>query len=254
MNGYGLAVWSSLLLAELLVVVVVLHVFWLRRRWQRKANHLSKTLTPFLPEIAAKAKAIKDGYRHLIDETASDTSTLLEMISTYERELEELLLSGLDGTAHGYHTPNTDPLQPLWNDMREGHALLNTMTNALFGKTQLLQNLMERMKTQEQLLHELTELSTTYQKKLREFIKEPIEQQSIPDILEKLTQHYQILQDKLDELSVSNHDLFMKDSQYRTFSEQYRNFFETLQILKLENLRLAEKLRIQEPKIGMVTS
>ena len=43
--------------------------------------------------------------------------------------------------------------------------------------------------------------------------------------------------------------MLTKDSYCYTFSEQYRTFFDTLHNLKLDNLRIAEKLRLQEPKL-----
>jgi chromosome segregation ATPase len=108
---------------------------------------------------------------------------------------------------------------------------------------------MEKMKAQEKILHELTELSTTYQQELKDFTKEPQDQQMAQELLDRLTQNYQALQSKLEELTSSNRDILTKDSYYLTFSEQYRTFCETLQNLKIDNLRMSEKLRTQEPKL-----
>lgn len=44
-------------------------------------------------------------------------------------------------------------------------------------------------------------------------------------------------------------DLLAQDARHHGLSEQYRGFFETLHHLKLDNLRLAEKVRTQEPQL-----
>jgi DNA repair exonuclease SbcCD ATPase subunit len=249
MTGYSFAVWSAIILAEILVISVVLNIVWLRRRGQPKVSDVANALTLFIESIAAKAKAIKDTYRQIISDTASDVPTLLTYISTQERELEELLHSGLPELCIASQSTDSHPLQPIWNDIRDGHTLLNTITDTLFDKTQLFLDLMEKMKAQEKILHELTELSTTYQQELKNFTKEPQDQQMAQELLHRLTQNYQALQSKLEELTSSNRDILTKDSYYVTFSEQYRTFCETLQNLKIDNLRMSEKLRTQEPKL-----
>jgi predicted nuclease with TOPRIM domain len=254
MTGYTTAVWSTLILAELLAISVALNLFWLRRRRRPKADAEATAWSSRIAAVATKARAIKEIYRRIIEGSASDIPSLLASIPSHEREIEELLPSGIGEASHAHQPADADPLQPLWYDLRDGHALLRTMADELLGKTQLLHALMEKMKVQEQLFKELTDLSATYQRELKELIKEPLDRQSIPEVFERLTHRYEILQNKLEELQLTNHNLLSKDFQYRTFSEQYRDFFETLQNLKIENIRLAEKIRIQEPRLDWLRS
>jgi DNA repair exonuclease SbcCD ATPase subunit len=249
MTGYSFAVWSALILAEVLVISVVLNFVWLRQRRQPKVADVANALTLFVESVAAKAKAIKDTYRLIVSDTASDVPTLLTNVSTQEHELEELLHSGLPELFPESQSADSDPLQVIWNDMRDGHGLLNTYTDTLLSKTRLFLDLMEKMKAQEKLLHELTELSVTYQQDLKDFTDEPQDQQIAQELLDRLTQNYQTLQKKLEELTLNNHEILTQDSYYLTFSEQYRTFCETLQNLKIDNLRMSDKLRTQEPKL-----
>jgi hypothetical protein len=55
MTGYNVAVWSTLILAEVLAISVVLNIVWRRRWWQSKSRRGLHALTPFVAEIAAKA-------------------------------------------------------------------------------------------------------------------------------------------------------------------------------------------------------
>jgi hypothetical protein len=249
MTGYSVAVWSALVLVEILALSVVLNIILLRRGWRSRGAYAAKILPPLVANITAKAKVIKDMYRQIIADAAPDMPTLLAEVSTQERELEELLQSELPGLPADHQASENDPLQAIWNDMREGHALLNMITDILLGKTKIFHDLMEKMKAQEQLLQELSELSTTYQRDLKDLTNEPLDQLLTQETIDRLTQNYQALQKKLEELTLSNQDILTKDSYCYTFSEQYRTFFDTLQNLKLDNLRMSDKLRVQEPKL-----
>src|SRR5918996_814769 len=170
----------------------------------------------------------------IVADAAPDVPTVLADVSTQEGELEALLQSGMPGLSANHQASDNDPLQPLWNDMRDGHALLNTLTDTLLGKTKIFHDLMEKMKAQEELLQELSELSTTYQRDLKDLTNEPQDQQLTQEMLDRLMQNYQALQKKLEELTLSNQDILTKDSYCYTFSEQYRTFFDTLQNLKVD--------------------
>jgi chromosome segregation ATPase len=183
----------------------------------------------------------------VVDGTAADVTALMANVSAQEQEIESLLQSRISDLPSNQQT--TDPLQSLWDDMRDGHAVLSTFTDALLGKAKLFHEFMEKMAAQEQLLEELTELSTTYKQDLKDLASEPQAQQSIQEILNGLSKNYQSLQIKINELSANNQEILMKNNYYHTFSDQYRAFFETLQNLKIDNLRMSEKLRMQEPKL-----
>ena len=68
-------------------------------------------------------------------------------------------------------------------------------------------------------------------------------------MIDRLAQNYQALKNKLEELRLNHQDILTEGSYCYTFSERYRTFFDTLQNLKLDNLRMSEKLRLQEPKL-----
>lgn len=133
--------------------------------------------------------------------------------------------------------------------MQDGHALLNTIIDTLLDKTQQLHGLMARTQAQEQLLTELTELGATSQGGQKELAEDSFEQQSIQAASEQLIQQYQRLQERLEALQLNHQDLLAQDARHRGLSEQYHGFFKTLQDLQLDNLRLTEKVRTQEPQL-----
>jgi chromosome segregation ATPase len=133
--------------------------------------------------------------------------------------------------------------------MQDGHALLNTTMDALLDKTQQLHDLMARTQAQEQLLTELTELGAASEGAQKELAEDSSDQQSIQAASEQLIQQSQRLQERLEALQLNHQDLLAQDARHRGLCEQYRGFFDTLQYLKLDNLRLAEKVRTQEPQL-----
>jgi uncharacterized protein (DUF3084 family) len=99
------------------------------------------------------------------------------------------------------------------------------------------------------VITELTELGATSQGAQEELAEDLLEQQSIRAALEQLIQQYQRLQERLEALQLNHQDLLAQDARHCGLSEQYRSFFETRHHLKLENLRLAGKVRTQEPQL-----
>jgi uncharacterized protein YoxC len=253
MNGYTIAVWSVLILAELLAISVALNIFGLRRQWLSQFSAPSQALIELVQGFAAKAHAIQEVYRRFSDGSVMAAPALLATLPSQEQELEVLLQSMLDGMTTESHAPHTILLEPLYKDLRDSHALLKHATGELLGKANLLHDLRERTRAVEQLLQELTELSANHQRGLKGLVDELIERQSIPEALQHLNQRYQLLQETLAQLQSRNEDLLAQETPYRSFSEQCRSLFETLHTLRLDNLRLVERVRTQEPQMDCLS-
>jgi hypothetical protein len=89
-----------------------------------------------------------------------------------------------------------DLLQPLWHDVQDGRALLNTALDALLDEAQQLQDLMARTQAQEQRLTELMELGAMSQGEQKELTEDSLEQQSSQAASEQPIQQYQSLQER----------------------------------------------------------
>jgi len=248
MTGYTVAVWSTLILAELFIISVVLNLVCLRR-WRTQGRNLPPTVFQLVEAATSQAKGIKEAYRQMISACDVDVPALRENLQMQENELAELLRSQVEGAAIARVMPHTKLLQPLWNDMHESHALLNVMSEQLVGKAQSLQAFMAQKTAQARLLQELTALSIACQKELEEVVERLPEGPSIAQTLEELEQRSQKAQRALQELEDTHHALLTQDEQYRGFFEQYRGLLQVLQTLRQENLCLSEKAQTQEHQL-----
>jgi hypothetical protein len=253
MNGYTVAVWSALILAELLAISVALNIFGLRRRWLSKSGAPPQDLIEVVQGFAAKAQAIKDVYRRFSDGSLTEAPALLATLPSQEQELEIVLQSMLDGMTKESHAPHAMLLEPLCKDFRDGHALLNRATRELLEKAHQLHDLRQKTAGEEQLLQELMVLSTTYRGEQEGPVGDLVEHQSIPEALQHLNQRYQVVQETFAHLQSQNQDLLAQDTAYRRLSEQYRGLMETLHTLKLDNLHLLDQVQTQVPQMDRLS-
>jgi hypothetical protein len=129
---------------------------------------------------------------------------LQESLQTHERELEELFQSQLEEDETVRNTTYATLLQPMRTAMQESHALLHTTAEQLLGTTQSLQELTEKMMTQERLVQELTELSTAFQREQEGLVDGSLEDRPISETSDELNQRSLKAQGQLQELEVNH--------------------------------------------------
>jgi chromosome segregation ATPase len=243
MSDYALAAWSIVILADLLLISLVVNIVLLRRRRSRQVGGPPPHMGRLIESVTGKARAVRDLYRRVIDNSDADMLPLLEDLEAQTKQLGELLHGALDSPESGRRTPYATLLRPLWHDIEENHALLHAIVEQLLSKAQQLQQLTDTMSTQDQLLQELTERSTTYEMELEDLAQKPQEEQLTSEVLKHLKQRYLEVQQQLQALTANSQNLLAQQPQPQSGFEQYRNLFEAMQTLKLDNLRLSEELQ-----------
>jgi len=238
MNGARMTLWIILGLAELLIISLALNIFSLR--WRRRAMRESIPHPPLqLGEaIAQKAQEIEDVYRRIIGEGDEDVWSLLKNVQAKEKELEELFQAPLAWHETVRNTPYGMLLRSLGDRVRDSHELVTTAMKQRFERTRLLQELRERMLTQERLLQELKELIIMFQGELEALLQGPQEGPPNAEALAHLQQRYQLAQEKLQEFELKHQALLPKDESSRNLFDVLTTLFDTLSTLKEEKARL----------------
>lgn len=249
MNDVTLAAWIIAMLAELLLLSAAVNVIGLRRRWWQKARGMPHAVLHCVEAVIDKGRVVRDLYRRSLGEAGEDMPALLEHCQTEAKQLEDLLREALDALGSQAHLSEGPILQPLLQDIAENGALLRATTEALLGRGQQLQQLMAQADAQERLLQELTERSTTYQTELEDLARQPPEGESTSEVLQHLQQRYLLVQQKLQELLAHREGLQACYGQPTGGLEHYRDLFELMRTLKLENLRLTEEVRSHAPRL-----
>lgn len=137
--------------------------------------------------------------------------------------------------------------------MRDSYTLLHATVEAWLGNTQSFEQVMDQMAAQRQLVQDRQDAtglqSTSYQQELEDLAREPPEGRVTSGDLKHLTQRYQMVQRKLQELTLSSQRLTTQEPPPRSFVAQYRGLLKALQILKLEDVRLSEDVHRQTPRL-----